>query len=179
MWEGEVAGFRASNFGGLGNVGASGYAWSSASHLASSVHASALHILSSEVNPEYLHNRAHAFPVRCVQLCVSREQRPLADFAEAKKSGASNGASWIREGRGNHETQTAAALLRVTNGVIATLCVALFGSPPAAEKSIGPEANGEFLFCGPHQRELTDAPEAGRPSQQDYLRRRPANDNNR
>ena len=67
MWEGEVAGFRASNFGGLGNVGASGYAWSSSPYSASSVIGSFLDFGSSNVYPENYSNRAHGFPVRCAR----------------------------------------------------------------------------------------------------------------
>ena len=80
-------------------MGESGYAWSSAPYSASSVYGSLLYFDSSHVNPEGGTNRANAFPVRCVQLCISREQRPFTDFAEARQSGASNGGVMDKRGR--------------------------------------------------------------------------------
>ncbi len=79
-----ASGYRTSYSGDLNVVGESGYAWSSAPLSASSVSGSYLYFNSSNVNPENTSSRAGGFPVRCVQLCASREQRPLVDFAEAK-----------------------------------------------------------------------------------------------
>ena len=81
-------------------MGTGGYAWSSAPASASGVSGSNLYFLSSFVYPENYGNRSSSLPVRCVQLCVSREQRPPADFAEAKKSGASNGGVMDKRGAG-------------------------------------------------------------------------------
>ena len=81
-------------------MGESGYTWSSAPNSASSVSGSYLYFNSSGVSPDNYSSRAAGFPVRCVQLCVSREQRPPADFAEAKKSGASNGGVMDKRGGG-------------------------------------------------------------------------------
>ena len=110
--------------GGLNFVGSYGYAWSCSPTAATSVNSAHLFIDSSDINPENSSRRALGFPVRCVQLCVSREQRPPADFAEAKRkwrkpraeatrglcrgeahlrrsqSGASNGGVMDKRGRG-------------------------------------------------------------------------------
>ncbi len=59
-----ASGYRASGSGGLYNVGADGYAWSSSPISASSVYGSLLSFSSSYVNPENLSNRAYGFPVR-------------------------------------------------------------------------------------------------------------------
>ena len=64
------------------------------------MYGSSLYSINSHVGPEGNNYRATGFPVRCVQLCVSREQRPPADFAEAKKSGASNGGVMDKRGAG-------------------------------------------------------------------------------
>ena len=81
-------------------MGTSGYAWSSAPYSATSTSGSSLGFYSSYVYPENYYYRSSGFPVRCVQLCVSREQRPFTDFAEAKKSGASNGGVMDKRGGG-------------------------------------------------------------------------------
>ena len=66
MWEGEVAGFRAGDSGGLYHMGTIGCAWSSAPHSASSVAGSNLAFYSSPIYPEDSFYRAYGFPVRCV-----------------------------------------------------------------------------------------------------------------
>ena len=66
MWEGEVAGFRAGDSGGLYHMGTIGYAWRSAPSSASSVYGSNLVFNSSGVDPENSNYRAYGFPVRCV-----------------------------------------------------------------------------------------------------------------
>ena len=82
-------------------MGAGGYAWSSSPNSATSTSGSNLNFSSSSVNPETTNYRAYAFPVRCVQLCISREQRPFTDFAEARQSGASKGGARNKRGRGH------------------------------------------------------------------------------
>ncbi len=82
-------------------MGTNGYAWSSSPRSASSVDGSYVGFYSTNVSPEGNSHRAGGFPVRCVQLCVSREQRPPADFAEAKQSGASNGGVMDKRGGGH------------------------------------------------------------------------------
>ena len=67
MWEGEVAGFRAGDSGGLYHMGTIGCAWSSAPHSASGVYGSNLNFYDSSVHSENGYNRSYAFPVRCVQ----------------------------------------------------------------------------------------------------------------
>ena len=62
-----ASGCRASDSGGLVNVGSGGYAWSSSPHLASGVRGSLLDFYSSGVYPEGSYYRAFGFPVRCVQ----------------------------------------------------------------------------------------------------------------
>ncbi len=61
-----ASGYRASHSGDLGNVGTSGYAWSSAPLSASSVNGSRLGFYSSNVYPESNGDRSNGFPVRCV-----------------------------------------------------------------------------------------------------------------
>ena len=62
-----ASGYRASGSGGLHNVGAGGYAWSSSPSSASSVYGSGLGFDGSGVGPENGDNRSNGFPVRCVQ----------------------------------------------------------------------------------------------------------------
>ena len=63
-----ASGYRASNSGGLNDVGSRGYAWSSSPSSASSVYGSYLGFDSSNVNPEYNFQAVRAVsPVRCVQ----------------------------------------------------------------------------------------------------------------
>ena len=95
-----ASGCRASYSGSVGNVGSYGFTWSSSPHSASGVLGTLLGFFSSVVSPEDYNDRSRGFPVRCVQLCVSREQRPFTDFAEAKKSGASNGGVMDKRGAG-------------------------------------------------------------------------------
>ena len=63
----EASGNRLSGSGGLTNVGANGYAWSSSPAGATSVYGSFLVFFSSDVHPEGSGHRAYGFPVRCVQ----------------------------------------------------------------------------------------------------------------
>ncbi len=95
-----ASGCRYSYYGDLRNVGKDGSVWSSAPHSASSVYGSNLGFDSSLVGPEIGNYRSGGCPVRCVQLCISREQRPFTDFAEARQSGASNGGVMDKRGRG-------------------------------------------------------------------------------
>ena len=62
-----ASGYRASGSGGLHNVGAGGYAWSSSPSSASSVNGLYLYFDGSYVSPESTSGRAYGFPVRCVQ----------------------------------------------------------------------------------------------------------------
>ncbi len=71
-----ASGFRYGGSGGLSNVGANGYAWSSAPYSASGVNGSYLSFDSSSVSPESNGSRAYAFPVRCVQRKRSAEATP-------------------------------------------------------------------------------------------------------
>ncbi len=73
-----ASGYRTGSSGGLSNVGAYGYAWSSAPDVASGMRGSLLNFNSSFVGPEYSDRRAYAFPVRCkpgnVKWCRKADQ---------------------------------------------------------------------------------------------------------
>ena len=62
-----ASGLRSSTSGGLSNVGARSYSWSSSPYSVTSVLGSGVDFYSSGVYPEGSHNRANGFPVRCVQ----------------------------------------------------------------------------------------------------------------